>query len=159
MLKRRIHTTARTVLVGAALTLSGPGAALADVVSDPPAVGARRGPRTPVSSSPLVVTEPDGSPTFDVAVPASDTPAGQEPTAKPLPPAVLQPAPLLEPQAVPEPPPDTSPPDADRATIPVMPPSNRLPTTGGATVAAIAGAFLSLGGLCLGAGRRRRSGG
>ena len=158
MLKRRMHATARAVLVGAALVLSDPGSALADVVSDPPATGAKRRPRTPVASPPLEISEPDGGgPTSDGAVPASDTLAGTAPTAEPMPPAILEPVPLLN--AVPDPLPETSPPDAGWATIPGPTPADRLPTTGGTAFAAIGGAFLSLGGLCVGAGRRRRSGG
>jgi hypothetical protein len=156
MLKRRIHIIAWAVLVGAALALSVPALALAEVVPDPPAVSAKRGPRAPISSPPLVIAEPDGNdPKSDVAIPASDTPAGQAPDAEPSPPVVLEPAPLFEPPAVPEAPPLTGPHEADRGNVPVRPPSGRLPTTGGGTAAALAGAMLSLGGLCLGGGRSR----
>lgn len=157
MLKRRNHTTARTVLVGTALALLCPELALADVVADPPAAAARRRPRVPTSSPPLVVAEPDGrGPTPEIAVPVSDAPVGEAPVPEPLPLAALEPVPVIEPEAVPESRPEATTPETGRAYHPVPPPSGRLPTTGGVTAAALAGAFLSLGGICVGAGRHSR---
>src|ERR671925_595632 len=112
MLKRRIHTTARVVLFGAALALLSPELALADDVTDPPAAAARRQPRVPTSSPPLVVAEPDGNgPTPDVAVPVSDAPVGEAPGPEPSPLAVPEPVPVLEPEAVPTSPPEATPPE------------------------------------------------
>ena len=158
MLNRRIHTTTRAVLVGAALALLSPELALADVVADPPAAASRRRPHVPTSSPPLVVAEPDGSgPTPDVAVPVSDAPVGEAPVAEPVPLAVPEPVPVIAPEPVPESRPAATPPETARVGHPVPSPSGRLPTTGGVTAVALAGAFLSLGGLCVGAGRHSRS--
>jgi hypothetical protein len=160
MLKRPIHTTARAVLLGAALALLSPELALADVAGDPPAAAARRRPPVPGSSPPLVVAEPDGSrQTPDVAVPVSDAPVGEAPVPQPLPLAVPEPVPVIAPEAVPESRPEATPPETARVGNPVPSPSGRLPTTGGATAMALAGAFLSLGGLCIGAGRHSRRAG
>jgi hypothetical protein len=160
MLKRRINTTARAVLLGAALALLSPGLALADAAGDPPAAAARRRSPGPTSSPPLVVAEPDRSgPTPDVAVPVSDAPVGDTPMPETLPLAVPEPVPVIEPEAVPESRPGAAPPETARVGHPVPPPSGRLPTTGGVPAVALAGAFLSLGGLCVGAGRRSRRAG
>jgi hypothetical protein len=126
---------------------------------DLPAAAARRRSRVPTSSPPLTVAEPDGDgPTSDGAVPVSGRPVGAVPTPQPLPPAMTEPAPELEPEVGPTAPPEPSPPRTGRAQPPARPPSGRLPATGGATAAAAAGAFLSLGGLCIGAGRHARTG-
>jgi hypothetical protein len=160
MLKRRIHTTARAVLLRAALALLSPELALADVAEGPPTAAARRRPPVPNSSAPLVVAEPDGSgPIPDIAVPVSEAPVGEAPVPEPLPLAVPEPVPVIKPEAVPESRPEATPPETARVGHPVASPSGRLPTTGGVTAVALAGAFLSLGGLCIGAGRHSRRAG
>lgn len=127
---------------------------------DVPAAAARRRSRVPTSSAPLTVAEPDGGPTpGDGAAPVSGRPVVEAPAPQPLPvvPAMPEPAPEVQPEVGPTPAAEVSPPSTAPPPAPPRP-AGRLPATGGVTAGAVAGAFLSIGGICIGAGGHMRRG-
>ena len=148
MVKRRICNALAPVLIGAVLIVAGAPEAAVSGGADPPVSAARRKPRVP-SSSPVIPEDVDHIP-----------PAAGAPPSVSIPPPVTPPPPPPTPPPTEAPPvvqSNVSPPPAPPPINPIRLPSKHLPTTGvAAAFAALAGAFLSVGGLCVAAGRGRR---